>query len=57
MAVLGLICINFRGMNTGWPRTLPVLVATLEGQGIGTDLTVIAGFFFLRIQIVRNLLF
>lgn len=39
MVVLGLIWINFPGMNTGWPNTLPVLVAT-------TDLTGVATFFF-----------
>lgn len=30
MVVLGLIWINFLGMNAGWPSTLLVLVATLE---------------------------
>lgn len=29
MVVLGLIWINFLGMNTGWADTLPGLVATL----------------------------
>lgn len=34
MVVLGLIWINFLGMNTGWPDTLPGLVATLEEEGM-----------------------
>lgn len=32
MVVLGLIWINFPGMNTGWPSTLQVLMATLKNQ-------------------------
>lgn len=39
MVVLRLIWINSLGMNTGWPNTLPVLVAT-------TDLIGVARFFF-----------